>query len=152
MYLTNPTLIDLYTKKHLTHREIGEKLGISEQVVGYRLRKLGITAKDGQWSIVHCAFCNKELRRRRCLVRYQHKFYCNLDVCYAASREKPRRQESKIARVIVNQYFQLAPEHVVVYKDGDNKNTDRANLLVMSHQADARQRKGLVVLWDGSDV
>lgn len=147
--VTNVQIVDLYVKEHLTIREIGYKVGLSSFAVRARLKKLGIKKEDGLFVKVNCATCGNEIIKRRCQVRGRSRFYCNLDTCFALSRERPSRVESKLARAVVAQHFRLQPEHIVVNKDGDTKNNDRANLMVIERRLDPRQRKGLVVLWDG---
>lgn len=87
-------IVDLYTKNHLTIREIGKVMGVSHTTVSNWLRKAGIKSSDGEFVLFKCAWCGKENRAWR---SRKHSKYCNLD-CYGASKEKIKYSIDKLRR------------------------------------------------------
>jgi hypothetical protein len=156
--VTTLTLVELYSKQHLTLREIATKVGMSAQAICKRLRRAGVKATDGTWVTRDCEFCGKSIQVRRGVARRSIASYCNTE-CYYASREnlnyKPWRQGQRLARALVAQYFKLEPEHVVDHRDGDERNNNITNLRVYASQSDHMKMhhgKSVVVpLWDGSE-
>lgn len=149
-------LVKLYTVEHLTLRKIACEVGMSAQAVRLRLIDHGITAAQGTWVKRDCGYCGKPLDVRRAHSRKVRVSYCNAE-CYYASLEgeryKPWRQGSRIARAIVAQYFALDREHIVHHEDRDQRNNDRANLMVFADQAaHMAYHRGVAIkpLWDGS--
>lgn len=67
--ITDDELVYMYTSAHLTMAEIGAVIGITRQGVLKRLRKLGVTAEQGERVEVACAKCGSmfvaERKRRR---------------------------------------------------------------------------------------
>lgn len=153
--LDTQQVVGLYTVQHLTCEEIGRIFGTSKVAVWKTLRKAGVQREQGTWIEVPCAWCGAELRRPRSKARKALKQYCNPE-CYYAALDNPdyrqNRQGQRIARSIVAQYFKLEPDHVVHHVDGDNRNNDRANLMVFANQSDHmahhRGRK-IAPLWCG---
>ncbi len=151
-------LVDLYTVKHLTLRQIAGIVGMSAPGVMARLRRAGVRASDGTWVNAACAFCGQQVKKSRAVARQHLKSYCNSE-CYYASLEanpyRPWRQGSRVARALVAQHFALDPDHIVHHEDGDQRNNDLANLRVFASQADHmayhRGRK-VKPIWDGRTV
>jgi hypothetical protein len=150
-------VVVMYTEKHLTHRQIGKIVGMSQTAVWKRLRSAGITAKQGTWVKTSCAFCGSGVDRTRQKVRDSAKQYCGKD-CYFAGLENPSsviwRQGSRLARVIVAHYFDLRPDHVVHHEDTNQRNNDRSNLIVFKDQGDhikwhrlGGEQSGVKPLW-----
>lgn len=155
-------IVVMYVEKHLTLREIAKLTGMSHVNVSKRLKKAGITAKDGTWVKTNCAFCGKDIEIRRARVKFRNKdgsrrrgHFCNL-ACYIASLEnpgyKPWRHGQRLARAIVGQYYILQEGNVVHHVDGDERNNNLDNLMVFKNQAEhMRYHRGgkVTPLWDG---
>lgn len=137
--ITDDELVYMYTSAHLTMAEIGAVIGITRQGVLKRLRKLGVTAEQGERVEVACAKCGSMFVAERKRWRKQRKVFCSQQ-CYFQHIENPDyvpwRQGQSIARKEVSRYFDLKPEHVVHHKDGNNYNNDIMNLAVFASQAD----------------
>ena len=149
----------MFTQDHLTLREIATRVGISHAAVWKRLKVAGIQRESGTWVKVACSFCGAQIRKHRANWRKSEKHYCR-PACYYADLEshgyKPWRQGQRLARAIVSQYFIIPEAAVVHHKDGDNRNNDKANLLVLASQGDHikahRTSKPIAMLWDGASV
>jgi hypothetical protein len=151
-------IIALYTKQHLTLRQIGVQVGMSAQGVQKRLQRNGITSDQGEWVETVCDFCGSPLRVTRSRWRSTTKNHCN-PACYYASLENPGyhpcRQGQRLARALVAQHFPLLPDHVVHHWDGNTRNNDRSNLAVFASQSDhmAHHRgRSVAPIWDGRSL
>ena len=150
-------IVVMFTRDHLTLRQIAAKVGMTHAGVWKRLRAAGIEREAGTWVRVSCSFCGNPTRKHRASWRKTEKHYCR-EACYYADLEssgyKPWRQGQRLARAIVSQYFSIPEGAVVHHKDGDNRNNDRANLAVYAGNGDHvrahRTTKPVVVLWDGA--
>jgi hypothetical protein len=155
--LSTELLITLYTKEHLTLRAIADRARVTASAVQRRLRRAGVSAKDGQWMTVICSYSGgqESFKRQRCF--RNRKPFCSKE-CYLASRENPRLAHWKngghAIRAIVNKHFDLQREHVVDHKDGNQSHNELINLRVFADQDEHRRRprgaRGLV-LWDGAE-
>ena len=136
-------LAALYTREHLTLREIGARVGMSGAGVWNRLKQLGVTAQQGEWVRAICALCTSPIRVRRKRWRTNRRVFCSAEHYYA-SRENPEyfasRNGSRLARAIVSQHFALGPEHVVHHVDSNQAHNDLANLEVYASHADHMRR------------
>ena len=146
----------LYTKDHLTLRQIAAKVGMSATAVHARLTRIGVTAREGEWITRRCAYCGEPVQRPRSRSRGKLRVFCNDEHYYAllaASGFVEWRHGSRLARAVVAQHFALQPEHVVHHKDDDQRHNDLANLAVYAsnadHMAHHRGRK-VAVIWDGA--
>jgi len=153
-------VVVMSTVQHLAPSEIALISGVSRQWVWKILRQNGVNTAKGPGGatrvMVECSTCGRvyEVTRRRWRDATNH--YCSKD-CYYASRYNPNyyqwRHGTRIARVIVSQYFNILPEHVVHHKDGDERNNDRSNLSVFASQSDHTKHhrgiNGIKPLWDG---
>lgn len=152
-------IVLMFTRDHLTLRQIAAKVGMTHAGVWKRLRGAGIEREAGTWVRVRCSFCGAFTRKPRASWRKSEKHYCK-DICYYADLEspgyKPWRQGSRLARAIVSQYFTIPGGAIVHHKDGDNRNNDKANLAVYAGNGDHvrahRTNKPVVTLWDGANV
>lgn len=157
MKVTTIEMVQLFTKDHLTLREISNKVGLSATAISKRLKNVGVKANDGTWVVTKCAFCQATIKRTRSRFRKNEDNYCNQE-CYAADLESPGykqwRQGSRIARAIVSQYIQIPYEAIVHHKDGNDRNNDIGNLLLLANQGDHmrvhRSSKTVEPLWDGA--
>lgn len=154
--ISTQDLVVLYTEKHLTLREIAVIVGITHAGVWKRLRAAGIHVKQGEWVSVQCSYCGVPFSCRRGRWKKQKDFYCQ-DEHYWASRQNENfvewRQGGRLARAIVAQHFKLERDHIVHHKDADQRNNDRANLMVFMNQSDhLKHHRGQVIhaLWDGA--
>jgi hypothetical protein len=147
--VTTLTLIEMYTREHKTLREIASKVGLSAAAIGKRLKKAGITSKDGEWVTRICGFCGVDIKLTRSKTRNTIESYCSTD-CYHASREhigyKPWRRGQRLARAIVGQYFKLEVGNIVTHIDGDYRNNNINNLRVYANY----NKKHALAIWDGS--
>jgi hypothetical protein len=158
--VTNIELIELYTKKHKTMREIAAVVGVSATAVSKKLAKLGVKRTDGTWVERKCGFCSAPIKinRARARARNSENNFCN-QRCHGAWVSKPTsftwRHGSRLARVIVSRYFALDPGHIVHHKDGNEANNDLSNLMVLASASDHsrlhRSSKTIVPLWDGAN-
>jgi len=153
-------IVDLFKKHHMKVNQVAQLLGVSRQAIWKRLRKVGVRSRDFVWIDFVCAFCGEAGRRRWRRVSKAIDSYCNTE-CYFADLENPGykqwRQGSRIGRAIVAQYYGVLPEGAIVHhRDGDDRNNDRSNLMLLASQADhMRIHRGnggnVEVLWDGSE-
>ena len=149
-------LARLYTKDHLTLRQIAAKVGISATAVSDRLTRIGVTAKDGTWVTRRCAYCGEPVRRPRSRSRGKLRVFCNDEHYYALlgdSGYTPWRHGSRLARAIVAQHFDLQPEQIVHHKDDNQRHNDLSNLAVFASHADhMAQHRGRQIqpVWDGA--
>ena len=157
---TTQDIVVMLAEGRLKVGEVARSLGVSRQAIWKRLKHAGIDISGRAWVETKCTFCAASIRRRWRVVARNEDNYCNHE-CYYADLEnlghKQWRQGSRIARAIVAQYFPLGrlPEGSIVHhKDGDDRNNDRSNLLLLASQADhirMHRSKNLVVpLWDGA--
>ena len=149
-------LARLYTKDHLTLRQIAAKVGISATAVSDRLTRIGVTAKDGTWITRRCAYCGEPVQRPRSRSRGKLRVFCNDEHYYALlgdSGYTPWRHGSRLARAIVAQHFDLQPEQIVHHKDDNQRHNDLSNLAVFASHADhMAQHRGRQIqpVWDGA--
>ena len=149
-------VVVMYTEQHLTLDEIGKLIGMSRQAVLSRLRKAGVSARQGEWVTAVCAYCGESFQVRRKRWRRSHEVFCTAEHYYS-SRENPNysphRHGQRLARAVVAQFFELQAEHVVHHHDGDNKNNDKANLAAFASQSDHIKyhhgKSHVTPLWDG---
>jgi len=144
------TLIKMYTQQHLTVRQIGAVVGKSGVSVWKRLKKAGITAKDGEWVTVLCNCCGKSKVISRGDWRKYKKHYCNNDCRGLDLHSNQFLKSNKLARVLVNQYFELEPEYVIHSRTGLY---DKKDLMVFASDKDYLdfcRGKKIDPLWDGS--
>src|SRR3990167_447054 len=101
--VTTLHIVGLYTQKHLTLQQIGDQAGITKQAVLKRLKKAGITRRQGTFVKSACAFCGGDLDVRRSRWKKNDQHYCRA-ACYHAALEshgyKPWRQGQRLARAI----------------------------------------------------
>ena len=152
-------VVVMYTVRHWTMQQIADQVGMSKAAISKRLKIWGIKIEDGEWVRLTCDFCGKEFRRTRARWRDKIEHFCSTE-CYYASRENPGyhpwRQGQRLARAIVSQYFKLEQENVIHHKDDDNRNNDRANLLVFFNQSDHMKfhhgKNHVTPIWDGANI
>lgn len=146
----------LYTKDHLTLRQIAAKVGISASAVSNRLTRIGVTAKDGTWVTRRCAYCGELVQRPRSRSRGKLRVFCNDEHYYALLGDSgfvEWRHGSRLARAIVAQHFDLQREQIVHHKDDNQRHNDLANLAVYASHADhmAHHRgRQVETVWDGA--
>jgi len=136
-------VVSMYTVQHLSSGEISKLTGMSRTSIIKRLNKVGINTSKGRdgpcWVKYNCDFCGKKIEVRRRSFKMHAEHFCN-DQCYFASRESPGyhpwRQGQRLARTIVSQYVTLEEGNVIHHKDGDDRNNDKANLMVFENQSD----------------
>jgi endogenous inhibitor of DNA gyrase (YacG/DUF329 family) len=122
-----------------------------------RLKAAGIEREAGTWVKVNCSFCGNPTRKHRASWRKTEKPYCNR-ACYHADLEnlgyKPWRHGQRLARALVSQHFTIPEGAIVHHRDGDNRNNDKANLVVLASQGDHlkqhRSSKAVEILWNGA--
>lgn len=153
--LSPQDVVALYTQSHLTMAEIGQLCGVSRAAVHKLLRKLEVPASASEHATAVCAYCGESFDMARKRWRSTMQRFCCAEHYYASLNKsyRPWRQGQRLARAIVCQHFALTPDHVVHHRDGDNRNNDRANLLVYASQADhmaAHRGKKIRPLWDGA--
>jgi len=156
-------VVVMSTVQHLTPAEIAVLAGISRQQVGKILRTQGINTSKGPGGacrvIIECAMCGKTMEISRKKWGKWVKHYCSNE-CYYASRSNPNyyqwRHGSRIARIIISQYYPIQPEHVVHHIDGDERNNDRDNLLLFASHSDHMKhhhgKNHVEPIWDGRKV
>lgn len=154
--LKTQDLVVMWENQRLSLAAIGKLVGLTRQAVKKRLNKAGVsTAKSKRW-ILPCALCGVPVARTRNKLRHSKgNVFCTSEHLHAWM-ENPNfrewRQGGRLARAIVAQHFELQPEHIVHHKDGDQRNNDRANLLVFASSSDhGKHHHGRKVeaLWDG---
>jgi len=143
----------LFTVEHLTYRQIAAQIGMSPTMVGKRLRRVGVSASQGEHVKLCCAHCGIEIDRHRSRVRKASKLFCNKE-CYFATRENPAfvkwRDGGRVARAVVARYFELEPDHVVHHHDGNPGNNEPRNLAVLAREhSKYHHRAAGSILWDG---
>lgn len=158
-HIKTSDLVDLYTVKHLTLRQIAKLTGMSHTSVMGRLTTAGVATKQGTWVNGHCDFCGAKIRKTRARWRNSQRHFCN-SACYYATIENPNfiewRHGQRLARAIVSQHFKISEDAVVHHKDGNDRNNNLNNLQVLdsqsSHTKFHRTGKLTGLLWDGSTV
>lgn len=150
-------LIKMYTIDHLTLTEISSKVGISFQAISMRLRRAGITGKDGIYYTLVCKHCANKYKRYRSLVRLGVKQYCSKK-CYWLSSKNDYyvnwRNGCIKARQIVSKYFPLEKEQIVHHIDGDDRNNNISNLQVFRNRSEFmsyKQGGKAKPVWIGSE-
>ena len=151
-------VVAMYTKEHLTLREIAGKIKVSHTAIWNHLKKAGINREAGTWVQTECAFCGNPVLKRRQKFRNHPRTFCNSN-CYLASREnpnyKPWRHGSRLAVAIVSQWFKIPPDAIVHHKDSDQRHNDLANLAVFTSQSDHMKhhhgRTKVDPIWDGAN-
>lgn len=149
-------VVVMYTEKHLTLREIAKLTGMTHTGVWKRLKKVGITAHDGEHVKVKCFMCDKPFTLVRSRYKNTERHYCSND-CYLLSRSNPDyipwNQGSRLARITVKQYFPLKEDHIVHNIDFNQRNNRLDNLLVYANESDyLKHHHGInkvKPLWDG---
>lgn len=156
-------IVVLATNQHLSPSQIAKLAGVSRQQVWKTLKKAGVSTHKGPggltWVECRCNFCGKTFEIRRCRWRQSIEHFCSNE-CYYASRENPNyyqwRHGTRLARVVIAQYFPIQPDHVVHHIDGDDRNNDRSNLMVFANHSDHLKyhhgENHVVPLWDGSQL
>lgn len=153
-------IVVMIQKQGLKVDQVAKLLGMSRQAIWKRMRKAGVTSRSFVWIEFICAFCGTTNKRRRRQAQRSEDNYCNQE-CYFADLESPGyaqwRQGSRIARAIVAQYVNPIPVGAIVHhKDGNDRNNDRSNLMLLASQADHiaihRSRKSVNILWDGANL
>jgi hypothetical protein len=132
-------LVSYYVDAHLTLRQISKLTGLSPAGISKRLRISGISATSGEMVQTFCTFCNRNLTVPRSIYLRSNRHYCNThcksaDMVRVKNGNRPWERESRLARAIVHHYYPLRGEMVVHFKDGDNTNTDRCNLMVFKNE------------------
>jgi len=158
--ISTEEIVNLYTIKHLTLREISNHYGnITAMGVQKRLKSAGITSKDGEWAKTHCSFCGKPMEIRRKRWFRNKESFCTTE-CFYANRENPGyhpwRQGQRLARAIVSQWFRLSPGNIIHHVDGNCRNNDLSNLMVFNnHSEHLKHHHGkskTMPTWDGSKI
>src|SRR4030067_1895751 len=134
------TLVDYYTKQHLTLRQIAKLTGLSHTGVNKRLKSAGITSEDGERVGKACELCGNQFQVTRSRERATPAKYCS-QACYADAITSPDsyiwRHGQRLARLILRQHFHGLPGgHVVHPRGGNDRNNDLSNLCVYESQAD----------------
>lgn len=144
-----------YTKLHQTMEEIGQHYGVTRQAIQKRLRKAGISSEQGERVQVECSICGKGFSLQRKRWHRTERYHCSTD-CYLIRRSSPDyipwRQGARLARIIVRQYFELQPEHIVHHEDKSQRNNKLDNLRVFANQSDHlkyHHGKDIKPIWDG---
>lgn len=147
-------LVYMYREQHLTLREIGLLVGLSHTGVSKRLKGAGVL--DSR-VVRHCGTCGGEVEVNRSRAKGGGSFYCGKG-CYGLSRSNPEyvpwRQGSRLARMIVSQYFELGEGNVVHHKDSNQRNNRVENLMVFASHSDHMKHhhgRGVKPLWDGEN-
>lgn len=150
-------IVQFYTVEHLTLRQIAQLAGMSYQAIAKRLKKAGVSARDGEHLQVPCERCGTMLDRTRERVR-RGKQYCSQD-CYLALRTNTGFVQSRRggyeARALVRRHFDLQYEHIVHHEDRDQTHNDLANLRVFATDSDHMKYhhgKKIKPIWDGRDA
>ncbi len=154
-------IVVLYTIQRLSSVEISKLMGLSRPQVIRRLHGAGVDTSKAVagWVNTICDYCGRTYKVHRGQWKRSERHYCSTD-CYYTSLENPAyvqsRQGQRVSRVIVSQYFDLKPWHVVHHKDSNTRNFDRSNLEVYAsqaeHMAHERGSKRVKPLWDGALV
>ena len=157
--ISTEEIINLYTEKHFTLRDIGKLTGLSHVGVSKRLKRAGIESIQGTWVKINCFVCDDEKLIHRKEWKKNTRHYCSAD-CYYLSLCNPNyiswRHGQRLARAIVKQYFPLQQDHVVHHDDGNVRNNRVDNLIVFTNQSDhMKHHHGLnhvTPLWNGKEI
>lgn len=139
---------------------IALKFHVTRNAIWKMLKKAGIDTSKRKIQ-VSCKVCGTVLNRQKSKIRNNKNHFCNM-ACYqafldaGASHLTPaeQRRGSRMARKIVQRYFNLQPENIVHHKDHFSLNNQLWNLCVFKTQGDhIRHHRGFEVetIWDGSD-
>ena len=140
---------------------IAKDFGCTRQAIFKILKKEGIDTSKEQRIVRTCRVCGKEVLRRRGRARTTKHSYCS-DECYRTylhtlgEAYNPSNYHSRMARQIIQQYFDYRPEegHIVHHINKDCKDNRKKNLEVYSCQGDhLRHHRGFQVtpLWSGAN-
>ena len=162
MQMKKPDVQDvvfMYTEHHWTMDEIGRFYGITRQAIYRYLKKAGVKSEQGEHVNVVCIVCDKEFTVTRKRYHKTKRYHCSKE-CYTITRINPDfvswRQGSRIARLIVSQYFPLEDEHIVHHKDSNQRNFKIDNLMVFANQSDHLKyhhgNSKVIPLWDGIKI
>lgn len=161
--ITTPDVVAMATIQHLAPSEIAPIAGISRQRVWRILKDAGVNTGKGAGGATRvtceCSYCGRlhEITRKRWRMSITH--YCSTD-CYYASRSNPNyyqwRHGTRLARIIISQWYPIQTEHVPHHIDGDDRNNDRANLMLFASQSDHikyhHSKNHVEPIWDGRTV
>ena len=158
--LCTQNVVVMYTENHWTMEEIGRFYGVTRQAVYKHLKKAGIKAHQGEQVQVNCVVCGQEFQMYRKRYKLTKRPHCSNE-CYLVTRMNPDyipwRQGSRIARLLVSQYFPLKPEHVVHHQDSNQRNYKIENLMVFANHSDHMKwhhgvDKTVKPLWNGAEL
>ena len=146
-------MVFMYTKQLLTLRQISSIIGMSHTGVSKRLKKAGIIDSKVKRT---CLTCGETVVRDRSRARVTSRSFCSPE-CYGITRANPDfvswRQGSRIARVIVREYYSLIDTDIVHHRDSNQRNNKVSNLIVFASQSDHlkwhHKINKVEPLWDG---
>lgn len=151
-------VVGLYINQHLTCAVIASRYGVSDQCIRRNLRKIGVSAHDGEHVQVKCTRCGKDFDMPRARWRKTSKRYCS-QPCYMAALNNPAYRRSVwgtiLARRAVSRVFSLKAYNVVHHIDSNDDNNELSNLWVFASQADhMRHHRGgkAQPIWRGDQV
>lgn len=118
------------------------KYNKTRQAIWKMLKKAGIDTCKSKIA-VSCTTCGAIIHRPKCQIRNRHNVFCDTNCYYsflaagsAHITETEQRRGNRRARVIVKQYFDLQPEHIVHHEDRFALNNQLWNLKVFATQGD----------------
>lgn len=151
---------------------IATRYGKSRSAIRNMLKKAGVNTSKRKIA-VSCATCGATIHRPKCQIRNRHNNFCSYN-CYYSFLEAgsvhltatEQRRGNKRARVIVENLFDLQPEHVVHHEDQFQLNNQKWNLRVFASQGDhiryhhkqrdiaagGSSRIVIEPIWDGSKI
>jgi len=170
MKLTPKAIVDIinaYKIDLIPITDLAKRYNVTRQAVYKALKLHGVdtsSASNGKIT-VSCTCCGEPIIKHRCNIRKRKYIFCDKE-CYYAYIEgmqqgeyNQNKQGQRIARVIVSQYFDLKPGHIIHHEDRNNKNNHPSNLKVFANQGDHIRyhrwdKDGIVInpIWDGSQL
>lgn len=138
---------------------IAQSFGVSRQAIFKTLKKEGINTGKSQRIERRCSTCGLIIFRRRARARNTRQSFCSTE-CYIIWLEtlgetyKPSNYHSRMARNIVQKYFNYIPEegHIIHHINKDCSDNRKINLMVFDSQGNhVRYHRGFQItpLWDG---
>lgn len=127
------SIIELF-KKLVSVAELSEQFKISRQAIYKILKNNNVDIQSYGLVTIKCFACGADIKRHRCRVRKQKNHFCDHDCLLAFMAAHIGPQE--MVRFKVSEYFDLAPENIVHFKDGNTINTTIYNLAVFKNQQD----------------